>query len=764
MRQIKRFEKTVIKNERKVRFCAKIQFIKVMLCLILLILFKGSAIAAKDPDSLLHKLGYSIIPTPQWAELTSNNILIDESWQLISKVRDDISVTELIQYVEKFHGLTFKGNSSKKIILIVEPGAVKGSTDSELNKQGYHLKITPEEVQVTGNSKAGLFYGVQSLLQLFKKAGPGQLLLPEGEIRDWPNLQLRIIHWDTKNHLDRISSLKEYIDRLARVKINMVSFEIWDKFKFPTDPDIAVREGFTPAQLQDLVNYGLERHIQIVPNIQAPAHMQWVLRLPKYAHLRADGSDYQACMCDPETYKLIFSLYQDIIDATKGVDYFHASTDEVYYAGICKKCAHYNPENRSLAFVDFVNKAHNYLAKQNRRMIFWGEWPLAPEHIKLLPADVIEGVLGSSYFVGRIQPITEESYITEENHRGIRQLIYTAQTASLAPVNFSGGGRGQSMENLYKWFTMKSKRGNPIGSFGAGWDDLGPHSELYWLGWSAVAAFSWNSDSPKNMESFVAKFMVDFYGPQVRGMVDIYRDMNKLSDFWNQSWDKVVNQVPGTGSTRASYGNSDGKFPYPHPISTYTLPSPAIPFTAGLNVRPVYANGNYKDLVTEAKSIEELATSVIYRLEENRARAEHNEYNLRVLLTLTRYLRHHARLFLSMDEIEKNLQTAEKKAATGDANGAVEALLFANGIGKNNIYEREETIKDMQAVFSETRVPGYLTLEHRYFLQEQTIGMDGWVANLKEIILQYALKNKLDIKPIQNILNKGIYTGENTGE
>ncbi|MEO5889511.1 MAG: beta-N-acetylhexosaminidase, partial [Ferruginibacter sp.] len=421
MIQIKGVENAVVISKRTV--CCKI---RVMLSLILLILLKESAFAAKDPDSLLHHLGYSIIPTPQQAELTSNNIILDDSWQIVSKVGSDISLTELVQFVEKFHGFKFKGSGSKNIILAVEPGIIKGTTDLELNKQGYLLKVSPQEVRITGNSKAGLFYGVQSLLQLFKKAGPGRLLLPEGEIRDWPNLQLRIIHWDTKNHLDRIASLKEYIDRLARIKINMISFEIWDKFKFPTDPDIAVKEGFTPAQLQDLVNYGLERYIQIVPNIQAPAHMQWVLSHSKYAHLRADGSDYQACMCDPETNKLIFSLYQDIIDATRGVDYFHASTDEIYYAGNCDKCAPYNPENRSLAFVDFVNKAHNYLAKQNRRMFFWGEWPLAPEHIKLLPADLIEGVLGSSYFVGRIEPITEESYITEENNRGIRQLIYTA--------------------------------------------------------------------------------------------------------------------------------------------------------------------------------------------------------------------------------------------------------------------------------------------------------------------------------------------------
>lgn len=758
-------EKPDLSNEKKdAQSFLQMKFRITILCIIIPMLFRGTASGADDPDALLRSRGFTLIPAPQWVKLGESDIVVDGSWQVLSQVGNDIAVTELIQAVEQLHRFKFNANGAKKIILAVKPGTLKGTDDPALNEQGYLLKITSDTVQITGNSKVGLFYGVQSLLQLLHPDQTGHLILPESEIHDWPDLQLRFVHWDTKNHLDRMSALKEYLDRLARLKINMISFEIWDKFKFPTDPDIGVKEGFTPAQLQELVNYGLERHIQIVPNIQAPAHMQWLLKLEKYAHLRADGSDYQACMCDPEFYKLIFSLYQDVIDATKGVDYFHVSTDEVYYAGICKKCPPYNPENRSLAFVDFVNKAHDYLSPRGRRMIIWGEWPLMPEHISLLPSDIIEGVLGSSYFVGRIEPITEESFITEENRRGIRQLVYTAQTASLAPVNFSGGGRGQSMENLYKWFTVKSKRGNPIGAFGAGWDDAGPHSELYWLGWSAVAAFSWNKDAPKDVERFVAEFMVDFYGPQVRGMVDVYRDMDKLSNFWSRSWDRVVTDVPGTGTTRGSYGNSAGKWTYPRPLTATTLPSPALPFTPGLNVRPIYASGRYKDLVTEAKVMEQLATSVIYRLEENRVRAERNDYNLRVLLTLTRYMRHHARLFISMDDMENDLQTGEKLAAVGDAKGAVEALLFANGVGKYNIQEREETFNHMKDVFAETRVPGYLTLEDRYFGQEQTIGIDKWLTSLSEIILEYARKNKLDIKPIQNLLSKGIYTGENTGE
>ncbi|HQF11020.1 MAG TPA: beta-N-acetylhexosaminidase [Paludibacteraceae bacterium] len=301
----------------------------ILISLLFIISFnQGIVSATDDTDMQLRDRGFSIIPRPQQVFLKPENVVVDETWQVISKVGDDIAVKELIKKTEELHSLKFSNNRTKQIILSVKAGIVKGTDDPELNKQGYLLTINNEEIQITGNSRVGLFYGVQSLLQLMHHApGNSSIILPEGEIRDWPDLQLRFIHWHTKNHLDRMPVLKEYIDRLARLKINMISFEIWDKFRFPTDPEIGVKEGFTPAQLQELVNYGLERHIQIVPNVQAPAHMQWVLKHERYAHLRADGSDYQACMCDPETNKLIFSLYQDLIDATKGVDYFHASTD-----------------------------------------------------------------------------------------------------------------------------------------------------------------------------------------------------------------------------------------------------------------------------------------------------------------------------------------------------------------------------------------------------------------------------------------------------
>src|SRR5260370_7647130 len=97
-------------------------------------------------------------------------------------------------------------------------------------------------------------------------------------------------------------------------------------------------------------------------------------------------------MCDPKAVELIFSMYDDAIAATQGVDYLFVSTDEVYYAGICAKCSRpYNPVNRSLAWVDFVQKAQEHLSRRGRKMLVWAEFPLLPEHVKLLPSGIIYG-------------------------------------------------------------------------------------------------------------------------------------------------------------------------------------------------------------------------------------------------------------------------------------------------------------------------------------------------------------------------------------
>ena len=385
-------------------------------------------------------------------------------------------------------------------------------------------EVTPETVEITGNGKSGLFYGVQSLLQLLRRNPAGHLILPECVIQDWPSLQLRFVHWDTKHHQKRIETMKRLIDWHAFFKVNMIALEIEDKYEYPRHPVIGAPGAYTKAEMQELTRYALEQHIQIIPDVQAPAHMAYVLKHKEFAHLKADpASTYQACMCNPEAINLIFDMYQDMIEATPGVDYFLVSTDEIYYAGICNKCTRpYNPENRSLAWAEFAVKAHDWLAKRGRRMIAWVEYPLHSKDIALLPPDLINGVMGSN-----------KAFIDMQKKAGIRQLAYSSIQGSehLFSNYFSANYIGIS-HTVRDGITAGA---DPTGSFAAAWDDCGLHEEVFHLGWVTVTQYAWNNYGP-TIEQTVADFMDIFYGQNSPDMTSVYKLLIEGSQFFASGW------------------------------------------------------------------------------------------------------------------------------------------------------------------------------------------------------------------------------------
>ena len=194
-----------------------------------------------------------------------------------------------------------------------------------------------------------------------------------------------------------METLKRYIDWSAYFKINAIAFEMEDKYEYPIHPVIGHPNAFTKEEMNELTRYALDRFIQLIPNVQAPAHLAYVLKHKEFEHLRAEPeSNYQACMCDEEAMELIFDMYQDMIDATPGVDYFLVSTDEIYYAGICAKCEdEYNDENRSQIWVDYLNRVNQWMNQRGRRVLAWVEYPLLPEDIHQLPDNVIDGIMSS---------------------------------------------------------------------------------------------------------------------------------------------------------------------------------------------------------------------------------------------------------------------------------------------------------------------------------------------------------------------------------
>ncbi len=192
--------------------------------------------------SPLRARGYTVLPTPQQVELAPGDVKLDDAWQIAPQdlPKDDMAVITLSKGLREKAGLnlTIADRPDRVIRLAVQPGTVDPRLDDGRARQAYLLAISDKRIDITGNASAGLFYGVQTLLQLVKRDPVGGWIVPKCTIRDWPALELRICHWDTKHHQDRIETLKRYLDWYAAFKINAVCFELEDKFAYPSHPVI----------------------------------------------------------------------------------------------------------------------------------------------------------------------------------------------------------------------------------------------------------------------------------------------------------------------------------------------------------------------------------------------------------------------------------------------------------------------------------------------------------------------------------------------
>ena len=741
----------------------------------------------------LSLMGYSVIPYPREVEMTGEETFYNSEWSLKLKNLsvDHISVTTLQKYFNNWYGLKIqKRNVSSKVLsLSVEKGFVQTGEKKEIDLQGYSIRITPKEIRITGNSEQGLFYGVYTFIQLLKKSGE-KFKLPIGTIRDWPDGQLRFVHWDTKNHQDRIATLKRYLDWSALFKINMIAFELADKFAYPSHPTIGAPGAFTTEELQEIVDYGLERYIQVVPMIQAPAHMNYVLKHPEFAYLRTncelcgeEGLNYQICLCDERSFDLIFDMYQDIIDATKGIDYFFVSTDEIYYAGICDKCKPpyrwedlktYSSESRSLTWVEFANRAHDFLKTKERKMLAWVEFPLLAQDVSKLPATIIDCIQRGREFTDSEQHVDAQRRIGMEglvyaSFQGDEHLIpnyFTKYIKSPAKdnldVNIVKGRLESSFETLSNPKPGWDSKDSPVGVFGATWDDSGLHNETFWLGWATLAQYGWTPGMPST-EQHATDFMNIYYGSNVLALNDIYRELREQADFFKRSWD-----IESAPELRLLHGGYHQKvWQTPRTRTKWTLPQPALPelFVAykDISVTPVFI-GKYNELVIRAKQMMHKNQLLREKIIENFNRADRNHYNLEVLLSLAEFTRHHNYLIVSLQEIENNLQLA---AGINQPNESLNYLISAYQLADKIIQDRENTFLNFQKTWEKSRYPKGRSVDGKefyhvlddvkehwayqepdltfYIAPEKRINLEGWKEKLASIIKEYAQINEITI-------------------
>ena len=201
--------------------------------------------------------------------------------------------------------VTFATSSNGATIQLL----LNDSDDSQLGKEGYTLSVTHIGIKIKANQPAGLFYGVQTLLQLLPSQIESKVLVkninwvvPIVEIQDFPKLGWRGLMFDVARHFFTKDEVKQYIDAMSKYKYNVLHLHLTDdegwriEIKgYPKLTEIGAwnvkREGefgdfipplaneprnyggfYTQEDIKELVRYAKDRFIEIMPEVDVPGH------------------------------------------------------------------------------------------------------------------------------------------------------------------------------------------------------------------------------------------------------------------------------------------------------------------------------------------------------------------------------------------------------------------------------------------------------------------------------------------------------------
>lgn len=369
----------------------------------------------------------SIIPEPVSMEVQEGSFALDMNTAIYAYASQDEVETVAHQLQKAINSAT-----SYSLPVRSTPGhvAINNAIILELdpqsidNKEGYLLSVDEERVTITAPTATGLFYGVQSLLQLL----PAQVYqtdytlvpqntewtIPAVEIKDYPRFAYRGMHLDVGRHFFPVEFIKQYIDLIAMHKMNRFHWHLTEDQgwrieikQYPKLTEVGAwrdstlighygsgkyddkRYGgyYTQEEIREVVDYAQKRHVTIIPEIEMPGHAS--AALAAYPGLGCvEGKDYQVkttwgvfedIYCPSEkTFTFLKNVLTEVMRLFPS-KYIHIGGDEApkeqwEESELAQKVMEREGlKNEHELQSYFITRIENFLNKHGRQIIGWDE-------------------------------------------------------------------------------------------------------------------------------------------------------------------------------------------------------------------------------------------------------------------------------------------------------------------------------------------------------------------------------------------------------
>lgn len=237
-----------------------------------------------------------IIPVPVSVEKKAGFFKLDKTVVLISDELSNAATADMLNaFIAQKGGFalrTAKEAGAARSIVLTGKGA------DQLPAEGYLLEVNAKSITVTGKG-AGLFYGVQSLMQMMPEKKGNEIAVAVSTIKDYPRFKYRGMHLDVCRHTFPVSFIKKYIDLMATYKLNNFHWHLTEDQgwrieikKYPRLTSVgSVRNGtivghhpgvatdntpykgfYTQDEVKEVVAYAAKKFINVIPEIELPGH------------------------------------------------------------------------------------------------------------------------------------------------------------------------------------------------------------------------------------------------------------------------------------------------------------------------------------------------------------------------------------------------------------------------------------------------------------------------------------------------------------
>jgi len=685
-------------------------------------------------EDRLQKLDIDLIPEPQ--EVTPREGIFSSKDKLCIVLADESDAQDRFAAEELAAGLKAEHGIEAGLTSQVDPTEpaihLKRREDGSLKAEGYRLTVGPGGISLEGNDAAGLFWGTQTILQIFQKGNE----IPCMTVEDWPDIEYRAIHYDTKHHQGTYEYVKDFIRTLARYKVNMLVWEWEDKFAYERHPEIGAPGAFTKEQMQELTAFARQYHVQIVPLVQGLGHVSYILKHPQHKHLREiPDSAWEFCPLKEGSYDLLFDLWEEAIEATPGSEFLHIGSDETYELGSGEECGCKRKAEeigRDGLMQIFIHKSVAHVELQGRRAMSWGgRYRPGAEHqppkrmifVDSSDAEYLKASQEAGYgvFVYAPNPGIMPLFLT--HFPWVQHSMWRDETRRIRKGAFRD--TAESIANA-------GKTGAVMGSITTSWDDSGLHNQAWMPRFICAAEYSWSCKGP-DMDVWIDRYMREYFGNDARNMRELFQLLQDGAIFYYDTFQR-----------RVWHWGDIGKIHLPD------FPKGELEYNS-------FWRRRYAQLLHRAESERQRINRALRIIDDNLSRQVKHRHDFEIFRTCAELMRHNADLVAMLGQLEQEIGTAHSLHFS-DRKEALKHLEQARTMIEEHLADRKAVFENLVKVWERTRlVKGYSTPEKPYvfapdrarhfanrtpdmrylIMDEELLDLEGYLERLKAYISDY---------------------------